>query len=107
MTYSLFLDDERDPVDSKMIIARSTKEAIHIIETMGMPIEMCLDHDLGGMDTTMDFLQWLCVKILDDELEFPPGFFYSIHSQNPIGAKRIEHFMCILIGLSMESKAGD
>ena len=50
----------------------------------------------------MVFLVWLSNHMLDNGLEFPKDFVYSIHSQNPIGAKNIEmfieNFMAILKG---------
>jgi hypothetical protein len=95
MTWKLFLDDERDPpTNSKhsFMIARSTKQAMELIETFGLPIYMSLDHDLGGADTTMVFLNKLINYLLDVDKEacFRDDFSFYVHSMNPIGKINIE-----------------
>lgn len=93
MTYKLFIDDERFPLKDDWVIARTSKEAIDIVCERGMPVEIAFDHDLGGKDTSLVFLNWLQEMLLDKVLEFPPGFSYSVHSQNPVGAVRIDGWM--------------
>lgn len=98
--YYLFLDDERTldmaygpRAESKfaypVLVARSTDEAKHIVENVGWPTHMLLDHDLGGDDTTMVFLRWLAYEKHDGEI-IPD---YTIHSANPVGASNINGFM--------------
>ena len=99
MTYKLFIDDERFPVTDDWIIARSSKEAIHILYHQGMPSEIAFDHDLGGDDTSMKFCHALFEYMAATPAYVPAGFKYSIHSQNPIGAQNISGYMDQLLTL--------
>lgn len=85
--YKMFLDDIRMPPDASWIPARSTQEAIDIIEVLGVPYFISFDHDLGGVDTSMVFLKWLTVNHFEADID------YVIHSANPIGSKNIEAYM--------------
>jgi len=94
VTWNLWLDDERnpglaadpsEPQVSGWVWAKSTKEAIKLVETLGNPAFMSLDHDLGGDDTSMKFLKWLANYSYPSE--------YQVHSANPVGAKNIVSFM--------------
>lgn len=103
MTWTLFLDDEREFAEtytnyssSKIVlVARSTKEAIALVEKYRRPDMILLDHDLGNGDTAMEFLKWLepyChAWIDDDDNPYPPD--YRIHSANPVGQQNIVSFM--------------
>jgi hypothetical protein len=95
MTYKLFIDDERFPVDESFIIARSSEEAIEIVKNRGIPIEIAFDHDLGGDDDSIRFLSWLYNELCEGNWgsKLPEQFIYSVHSQNPIGVKRIYEWM--------------
>ena len=96
MSYNLFIDDERFPPDDgrEWVIVRSSEEAIECIRTRGIPDFISYDHDLGGYDTAMRFIMWLIDAYLDGELgTFPVN--YTIHSQNPVGARNIK---CLLDG---------
>jgi len=98
--YWLFLDDARElgtypckyeALDrAKAFTARSSEEAIRLIEQFGLPSFMALDHDLGGDDTTMVFLRWLASNY-DFSTTPPPDFV--VHSANPIGTLNIQAFM--------------
>lgn len=88
--WKLYLDDVRNPTDPDFIVARSSEEALELCRSMGFPAFMSLDHDLGGEDTTMVFLNRL-VRELWDTYSTPPEFV--IHSANPVGSKNIESFM--------------
>jgi hypothetical protein len=98
MTWFLFLDDLRNPVDAGFrdstargfVVARSTVEAIALVRDKGMPKLMSLDHDLGGADTSMVFLRWLSREFWDGHMTVPE---YHIHSQNPVGRQNIAAFM--------------
>jgi len=102
MDYKLFLDDERNPEyltesgcweleDVKdFIVCRSTEEAKAYVQANGMPEYMALDHDLGGMDTTMIFLHWLAESYWDGQSPIP---VYGVHSSNPCGTKNIIAYM--------------
>lgn len=93
MTYKLFIDDERSPVGDDWLVARSSIDAIEVVKKMGCPVEIAFDHDLGGVDTSMNFIRWLVDGLLDARLHLPAGFSYSVHSQNPIGAGNIRGLM--------------
>jgi len=97
MTYRLFIDDERDPVNNLWLIARSSYDAMNAFLVFGMPLEIAFDHDLGEDDTSMVYVKWLYDRIVDDGARFPEGFTYSVHSQNPVGAANIKSLMDSLI----------
>jgi hypothetical protein len=98
MSYQLFIDDERDPPDDgwEWIIARSSAEAIMTFHNLGCPEHVSFDHDLGGDDTSIKFIEWVitrCLELID--LGINPGHItfiesYVIHSQNPVGAQNID-----------------
>lgn len=98
MSYVLFIDDERDPPQNgnQWVVARSSDEAISIVKKLGMPDFISFDHDLGGDDTSMKFIDWLINMTLDlyyggyarEGIPFIKDF--TVHSQNPVGAKNIE-----------------
>lgn len=90
MSYNLFIDDERFPPNDgrEWVIVRSSRDAIEYVQTHGIPDYISYDHDLGGDDTSMRFIMWMVDGYLDGSLEsFPVN--YTIHSQNPIGARNI------------------
>jgi len=87
---NLFLDDVRLPPSQQYIPARSSQEALDIIQILGWPKFMSLDHDLGGDDTTMVFLRRLVNEVWDGEQPIPD---YIVHSANPVGAQNIIAFM--------------
>lgn len=89
MTYRLFIDDERFPVTPDWFVARNSFQTIKALELYGMPQEITFDHDLGGQDTAINFINHLENEMIDAGLKFPKGFEYTIHSQNPIGAANI------------------
>ncbi len=87
--WTLFVDDERFPVNPDHVIARSSRQAIDLIMQRGMPIHICFDHDLAGDDTSMILVNWLIEAALDGVITFPQGFTFSVHSQNPVGVQNI------------------
>lgn len=93
MGYKLFIDDERDPPNdgTEWVVVRNSKHACHWVAYYGLPDFISFDHDLGGDDTSMNFLQWLATDCLEDGREFT--FDYYVHSQNPIGKANIEGFI--------------
>lgn len=97
LSYKLFIDDERFPVDDDWVIARSTNEAIFAIRLNGMPSFISFDHDLGGNDTSRVFIKWLLDELLDGNEQLPPDFDFAVHSQNPIGADWIQSTMLGII----------
>ena len=100
MTYKMFLDDERFPPNdgAEWLIARSSQEAIDLVETYGIPRFISFDHDLGGDDTSRNFIFWLSDYMLDNEFSFAGrDFDFYVHSQNPIGAQWIRGTMTAMI----------
>lgn len=97
MTYRLFIDDERFPVTPDWFVARNSFQAIKALELYGLPQEIAFDHDLGGQDTSIGFINALESELIDRNLKFPKGFEYTVHSQNPIGAANIISKMDSLI----------
>jgi hypothetical protein len=89
--YRLFIDDIRDPVAPDWVIARTSFEAIALLEARGCPFEISFDHDLGGDDTAMVVAKKLVSMDLDAGGGFiPADFVYSVHSANPVGKGNIE-----------------
>lgn len=89
MNYRLFIDDERFPITPDWFVARNSYQAIKALELYGVPQEIAFDHDLGGQDTAINFINHLESELIDNDLKFPKGFKYTVHSQNPIGAANI------------------
>ena len=92
MGYKLFIDDERFPVSDDWVIARTSGEAIGIMQDQGWPEYIAFDHDLGGSDTVRPVINWMIEQTLDrDYPGWVPGF--SVHSQNPVGRDWIKNRM--------------
>ena len=91
ISYKLWIDDQwndttmpfRHP-PSDYIPAESSREAIRLVEEKGMPSFISFDHDLGGEDTSIAFIDWLIKNRYNEEV---PDF--SVHSKNPIGRLNI------------------
>ena len=97
MSYKLFIDDERYPVDDSFVIVRSSKQAIDHVKDHGFPSFISFDHDLGGIDTSIVFIRFLVDKLIDNELSIPDDFDFYVHSQNPVGKKNIENWMVSIL----------
>lgn len=94
MTWKLWLDDQLDDPDAPTrhtpagsVGAKSSAEAIKLVEERGEPFFMDLDHDLGGDDNAMVFLRWLQRKFPETVPE------YVVHSRNVVGEPAIHAFM--------------
>jgi hypothetical protein len=76
-------------------IVRDYWEAISFVEKNGIPNFIAFDHDLGfsfehtEMKTGFDFANWLVESELDGKFFFPEDFDFSVHSYNPVGARKI------------------
>ena len=97
MRWSLFLDDERFPVMSHScddwLIARNVVDAFWLIENLGMPHRMSLDHDLGeNIPTGYDFIKQLVEKDMNNEIDISVVTNFYVHSQNPVGAENIRKY---------------
>lgn len=101
--WSMFIDDERVPgkdVSESVVIVRSSQEAIDFCTAVkSLPKNIMFDHDLGGDDTSMRFIRWMIDELYRDEPKYKlrTDFKFSVHSQNPVGAKNIKSLMDQLI----------
>lgn len=94
MTYKLFLDDERLPVEGNWVVVRNYDAAVVAVETLGMPYYISFDHDLGDSRTGYDFAKYLVeYDLLHDVWRKSEDFSYYVHSQNPIGKENIERYL--------------
>jgi hypothetical protein len=107
MSYNLFIDDERDPIDvtwgpaedqlmyrdGEWIIARNWYEVLEIVVSLGFPQMISFDHDLGdGEITGYEIAQKLANMVMDGG-PLPEGFQYRVHSKNPPGTENIREYM--------------
>jgi hypothetical protein len=107
MTYNLFIDDERNPIDVKWgswedqtlyrdgewLIARNWTDVLEIVVSLGFPKMISFDHDLGdGEITGYEIAQKLSNMVMDG-VEMPPGFEFRVHSKNPVGGENIRRYM--------------
>jgi hypothetical protein len=91
MTYSLFIDDEREPPQSNWFVARSYDEVVQTIIKHGMPKFISFDHDLGEGKSGYDIANWIVNYCIDND--FVPSFDFYVHSQNPVGKENIEKLL--------------
>ena len=95
MSYSLFLDDIRNPKTKRnWKIARSFEEAKFIIYDHGIPDYISFDHDLGEgtAKTGYDFAKWLIEYDYQHNI-FEKPIEFNVHSANPIGRINIERIL--------------
>lgn len=116
MSYQLFLDDTRDPLDVTWVvmplgpweIVRNYKDFVAIIEARGLPTFIAFDHDLSDEHTCdyilnvrhsqvinyekyqektgMSCAKWLVDYCLDKNAKLPN---YVVHSMNNVGVVNI------------------
>lgn len=90
-SYSIFLDDERDPPDNGVnwMVARSYNRFVSAITVIGQPDFISFDHDLGDDEegTGYDCAMYLLRRGIK------PKNGYQVHSMNPVGAERIRQCM--------------
>ncbi len=96
MTWKLWLDDLSDtikpPPDDSFLIARSSAEAISIIDKEGPPCYISFDFDLGvdangENDSAERVYKYLSNHFYDSDIE------YDIHSENCMGWGLIQSYM--------------
>lgn len=107
MTYNLFIDDERVPMDvtwgtwqdqalyrdADWVIARNWFEVLEIVVSFGLPSMISFDHDLGENEKTgYEIAQKLCEMVMDG-VDLPENFEFRVHSKNPVGAENIRFYM--------------
>lgn len=91
MSYTLFLDDEREPqwfLDNVQIV-RNEAEFVDAILLLGVPDVISFDHDLGGSETGLRCL-WVAIELhLDEKIDLNKVAQVIVHSHNPVGAQNI------------------
>jgi hypothetical protein len=107
MTYQLFIDDERNPIDvtwglfedqalyrdGDWIIARNWLDVLEIVVSLGFPRMISFDHDLGDGEITGYEIAKKLTNMVMDGVEMPSDFEFRVHSKNPIGAANIKNYM--------------
>lgn len=107
--FKLWLDDQiNDPAAPARHCpegfegAASMQEAQQLVDLLGPPSFMDLDHDLGdGESSGMDFLKWLANKYPEN----PPA--WNIHSANVCGAANMDSFMKSWVKVVEATNEGD
>jgi hypothetical protein len=108
MTYRLFIDDERDPInvtwgktwqenamyrDDSWIIARNYLDVVEIVISLGFPETISFDHDLGHEELDgYEIAKKLSVMVMDG-VQMPDNFRFFVHSKNPVGAENISTYL--------------
>jgi hypothetical protein len=90
MTWRLFLDDERFPVEddgtplgNNFIIARTVEEAQNLIMLYGMPNYISFDNDLGeNQPEGYSLVKWIVEMDMDGIINIKEDFSFYVHSQN-------------------------
>ena len=93
----LWLDDERDPNDSRwrvyfplaepvVVWVKTYEQFVDWISINDLPNAICFDHDLGGEHSGFDAAKWLTEHCLDNAKPLPT---WNIQSANPIGKQNI------------------
>jgi hypothetical protein len=104
MTYRLFIDDERVPMDvtwqdqalyrdSEWIIARNWNEVLELVVSLGFPSMISFDHDLGENEKTGYAIAQKLGDMILDGIDLPENFEFRVHSKNPVGAENIRSYM--------------
>ena len=119
--YYIFLDDERWPKNVTWVnlppvpwtVVRNYKDFVSTIDSLGMPLFISFDHDLGSEHynpamcsdnkedynrlyntfrekTGYDCAKWAVEYCMENRLKFPE---YAVHSMNPIGRENIESYI--------------
>lgn len=98
MSYSLFLDDLRNPpwwIGHDPIIARDNSELVLAIQLYGVPGAISFDHDLGKFDggalkpNALQGMKWLIDYHLDGHIDLNQVGLVFIHSANPAGVENL------------------
>lgn len=82
----LWVDDER-PAPEGWVWAKTSETAIGLVMLANYTdtpvVEISLDHDLGGDDTTRPLVLWMAEQEIWPEI-------VRVHTQNPVGREWIE-----------------
>jgi hypothetical protein len=99
LSWKLYIDDIRMPIDKTFTIARTVAEAKTLIRQHGVPAFISFDHDLGIdesgnlLPTGYDFAKWIVEMDMDGIITVPSHFSFAVHSQNPVGAENIKSYL--------------
>lgn len=96
MTYTMFIDDLRDPQvpGDWDVVVRSCDAVFDCIAQRGCPTVISFDHDLGpDAPTGYDIVKRLVEMDMNGELQLPDGFKFYVHSMNPVGSENIRTMM--------------
>lgn len=90
----LFVDDERQPEDvgwvsGSIMVARSSKEALELVELRGLPQAISFDHDLGGEDTAFKFMWALINGHMDQKWDLSKMEHIQVHTANNVGREKL------------------
>lgn len=94
-SWILFVDDERHPYDvgwsdhMSPTVARTSAEAISLVEQKGLPTAISFDHDLGGEDTAFKFMWALIDGHLDSTWDLRGIQYIQIHTANVVGREKL------------------
>ena len=102
MSYNLFLDDERHPVDSykgylntledcfkedylnlNWTIVRTYSDFCNIISTKGLPARISFDHDIADTKEGIDCVKWLLNYCMNNNINLSSDCRF--HTANPTG----------------------
>lgn len=93
----MFLDDERHPPEDGQdwVICRSHAAAVaEILYRKQLPKFVSFDHDIGPGPDGLKVAHHLCdLDAFSDHFEFPQGFDWFAHSQNPVGRDNINGYL--------------
>ena len=108
--WKMFIDDERNPTHKDSVVFRSSEEAIAALTKWSQAgvhfsKDIAFDHDLGGEDTSIIFINWLIERWLDKKITIHPDTIFSVHSQNPVGAANIKSKMLQLLEKVIEESS--
>lgn len=100
MSYVMFIDDERLPTEAQLndgrvwLMCATLDDVKRTVRKHGLPVFVSFDHDLGDNEPTgYDIAKWMVEQELRGLEEFPEGFEFYVHSQNPIGKENIEGYL--------------
>jgi hypothetical protein len=107
MTYNLFIDDERDPInvtwgsskdqvmyrDGEWIVARNWYAVLEIVVSLGFPQMISFDHDLGDGEITGYEIAQKLTNMVMNGVEMPSGFQFRVHSKKSVGGENIRRYL--------------
>lgn len=96
----MYLDDLRTPIEEFDVIVRSYENAIVHIKRYGVPNFISFDHDLGIetdritlKKSAYDLAKWIVFNDINNNFRLPKNFTFKVHSQNPLGKRKIENLL--------------